>query len=77
MMGWMATGCLLVGVMRRLPSTILSQLPLIIAPSPLRRLPSILAHKTRTTHVRRVDHSKDTLLYGEMDRMGEWNMYSR
>ena len=53
-------------------STIISQVPLIIAPSPLRRLPSILAHKTPSKHVRRVDHSKDTLLYGEMDGWVKW-----
>jgi len=51
-------------------STIISQLPLIITPFPLRRLPSILAHKTPSTHVRRADHSRDTLLYGGMDGYG-------
>ena len=60
-----------VGIMRRL------QVRLYPAsfdnrPVLLRRLPSILAHKTPTTHVRRADHSKDVHLDGEMDGWVEW-----
>jgi len=38
----------------------------------LRRLPSILAHKTPRTHARRVNHSWNMLMYGEMDGWIEW-----